>query len=126
MEILMDVLMKVRHGPLKERTAMALWTLAGDNYEHKKKMAEMMGMSLLFEFVNSASENLTFIGSEVITLCILDDLHMQISNRRLGLQSFHETLEVYIAKPIDGEAFDRNYLNLMIDRYLHQSTNHSQ
>ncbi len=64
-ETLMEVLMKVRHASLKERTALALWTLAGDSAEHKKRMAEMMGMSVLFEFVNSPSENLNFIGSEV-------------------------------------------------------------
>ena len=65
-ETLMDVLTKIRHGALKEHTAMALWSLAGDNVDRKKFIAERMGISLLVEFVNSPSENLNFIGSEVI------------------------------------------------------------
>lgn len=74
---LMQLLKKTRAEALQEKTAMALWALAGDNLDEKRKMAEKMEVSLLIEFVNSLSENLHFIGSEGLGVLAQGPLNCQ-------------------------------------------------
>ena len=61
---LMQLLKKSRQPNLQEKTAEALWALAGDNSEERRSMASMMGVGLLIEFLTSLTENLHYIGSE--------------------------------------------------------------
>jgi hypothetical protein len=49
---------------LQEKTAMALWALAGDDINEKREMANGIGVQTLIEFANSMSQNLHLIGSE--------------------------------------------------------------
>ncbi|XP_052818748.1 ankyrin and armadillo repeat-containing protein-like [Mya arenaria] len=74
---LMQVLKKTRVEMLQEKTAMALWALAGDSLDEQRKMAEKMEVSLLIEFVNSLSENLHFIGSEGLGVLAQGPLNCQ-------------------------------------------------
>lgn len=62
--MLMQMLKKSRVEMLLERTAVALWALAGDSYDRQKSMAEGIGVPQLIEFLNSVMEKLHFIGSE--------------------------------------------------------------
>ena len=61
---LLQLLRKTRQQNLQERTAGALWALAGSQSEERRTMAEMMGVQLLIEFLNSLSVDLHYIGSE--------------------------------------------------------------
>ncbi len=61
---LMNLLNKSRQPNLQEKTARALWALAGDDPDERRTMAAMMGVQLLIEFLGSMSENLHYIGSE--------------------------------------------------------------
>ena len=61
---LIQLLKKSRQPVLQEKTAEALWALAGEDAEERRSMAGMMGVGLLIEFLTSLSENLHFIGSE--------------------------------------------------------------
>ncbi|CAH1779553.1 unnamed protein product [Owenia fusiformis] len=63
-EPLMTLLKKSRAPGMQEKTANALWALAGSNIEERTVMAGMMGVQLLIEFLSSLSENLHYIGSE--------------------------------------------------------------
>ncbi|KAH3714686.1 ankyrin and armadillo repeat-containing protein-like [Dreissena polymorpha] len=74
---LMQLLKKTRVETLQEKTAMALWALAGDSLDEKRKMAEKMEVSLLIEFVNSLTENLHFIGSEGLGVLAQGPLNSQ-------------------------------------------------
>lgn len=74
---LMQLLKRTRAEALQEKTAMALWALAGDNLDEQRKMAEKMEVSLLIEFVNSLSENLHFIGSEGLGVLAQGPLNCQ-------------------------------------------------
>lgn len=62
--LLMQLLKKRNAESLQEKTAMALWALAGDDINEKREMANGIGVQTLIEFVNSMSENLHLIGSE--------------------------------------------------------------
>ena len=62
--LLMQLLKKRNAESLQEKTAMALWALAGDDINEKKEMANGIGVQTLIEFTNSQSENLHMIGSE--------------------------------------------------------------
>jgi len=48
----------------EERTAGALWAIAGDNIEERLIMAERMQVRLMVDFVNSTSLLLNRIGAE--------------------------------------------------------------
>ncbi|XP_045192048.2 ankyrin and armadillo repeat-containing protein-like [Mercenaria mercenaria] len=74
---LMQLLKRTRAEALQEKTAMALWALAGDSLDEQRKMAEKMEVSLLIEFVNSLSENLHFIGSEGLGVLAQGPLNYQ-------------------------------------------------
>lgn len=74
---LMQLLKRTRAEALQEKTAMALWALAGDNLDEQRKMAEKMEVSLLIEFVNSLSENLHYIGSEGLGVLAQGPLNCQ-------------------------------------------------
>ena len=74
---LMQLLKKTRAEALQEKTAMALWALAGENLDEQRKMAEKMEVSLLIEFVNSLSENLHYIGSEGLGVLAQGPLNYQ-------------------------------------------------
>ncbi|CAL1540714.1 unnamed protein product [Lymnaea stagnalis] len=63
-ELLMQMLKKTRIEALLEKTATALWSLAGENIDEKRKMAKWIDVPMLIEFLNSASESINFIGSE--------------------------------------------------------------
>ncbi|XP_076449213.1 ankyrin and armadillo repeat-containing protein-like [Babylonia areolata] len=62
--LLMQLLKKRNAESLQEKTAMALWALAGSDANEKKKMAGAIGIQTLVEFVNSSSDHMQLIGSE--------------------------------------------------------------
>jgi len=74
---LMQLLKKTRAEALLEKTAMALWALAGDSLDEQRKMAEKMEVHLLIEFVNSLSEHLHLIGSEGLGVLAQGPLNCQ-------------------------------------------------
>jgi len=49
---------------VEERTAGALWAIAGDNVEERLIMAERMSVRLMVDFVSSSSPLLNLIGAE--------------------------------------------------------------
>jgi hypothetical protein len=61
---LMQLLKKSRAQNVQEKTAGALWALAGNDMDQRRYMASMMGVHLLIEFLSSMSEELHYIGSE--------------------------------------------------------------
>ena len=62
---------------LQEKTAMALWALAGENIDERREMANGIGVQMLIEFVNSLSENLHYIGSEGLGVLAQGPLNQQ-------------------------------------------------
>ena len=74
---LLQLLRKNRAPQLQERTAAALWALAGDSVEERRNMAGMMGVPLLIEFLTSLSERLHFIGSEGLSVLAQGPLNQQ-------------------------------------------------
>jgi len=48
----------------KERTAGALWAIAGDNIEERLIMAERISVRMMVDFVGSSSLMLNLIGAE--------------------------------------------------------------
>lgn len=74
---LMQLLKKTRAEALLEKTAMALWALAGDSLDEQRKMAEKMEVNLLIEFINSLSEDLHLIGSEGLGVLAQGPLNCQ-------------------------------------------------
>ena len=74
---LMQLLKKSRQQHVQERTAGALWALAGCNTEEKWSMASMMGVQLLIEFMSSLSEELHYIGSEAMGVLATGPLNKQ-------------------------------------------------
>ena len=61
---LINLLNKSKSQVIQEKTAGALWALAGDDGEERRKMAATMGVNLLIDFLSSLSEILHFIGCE--------------------------------------------------------------
>ena len=61
---LINLLNKSKSQVVQEKTAGALWSLAGDDGEERRKMAVTMGVNLLIDFLGSLSEILHFIGCE--------------------------------------------------------------
>ncbi|XP_067933581.1 ankyrin and armadillo repeat-containing protein-like [Watersipora subatra] len=61
---LINLLNKSKSQVVQEKTASALWSLAGEDGDERRKMALTMGVNLLIDFLSSLSEILHFIGSE--------------------------------------------------------------
>lgn len=61
---LINLLNKSKSQVIQEKTAGALWALAGEEGEERRKMAATMGVECLIEFLGSLSEILHFIGCE--------------------------------------------------------------
>jgi len=61
---LMTLLKRSKTQVIQEKTAGALWGLAGDDGEERRAMAARMEVNLLIDFLGSLSEILHFIGSE--------------------------------------------------------------
>ena len=61
----------------QEKTACALWSLAGDDAEERRHMAEAMDTHTLIEFLSSLSEDLHFIGSEGLGVLAQGPLNKQ-------------------------------------------------
>jgi len=49
---------------MEERTAGALWAIAGENVEERLIMAERMSVRMMVDFVSSTSPLLNLIGAE--------------------------------------------------------------
>ncbi|KAK7114038.1 hypothetical protein V1264_000165 [Littorina saxatilis] len=75
--LLMQLLKKRNAESLQEKTAMALWALAGDDINEKREMANGIGVQTLVEFVNSMSMNLHLIGSEGLGVLAQGPLNQQ-------------------------------------------------
>ncbi|KAL8590568.1 hypothetical protein ACOMHN_011004 [Nucella lapillus] len=75
--LLMQLLKKRNAESLQEKTAMALWALAGDDLNEKREMANGIGVQTLIEFTNSMSENLHLIGSEGLGVLAQGPLNQQ-------------------------------------------------
>ena len=101
---LMQLLKKTRGEMLLEKTAMALWSLAGDSMEEQRKMAEKIEVGQLIEFLNSSSENLHFIGSEGLGVLAQGPLNYQTeianANGIHPLVRFFRSDKEYIVKSI--------------------------
>ncbi|KAK3085996.1 hypothetical protein FSP39_011936 [Pinctada imbricata] len=63
-ELLLKLLLTTHAESVKEKTALALWAIAGQEFDVKRYIAEKMKVNTLIEFVNSMSEDLHYIGSE--------------------------------------------------------------
>ncbi|KAK6982765.1 ankyrin and armadillo repeat-containing protein [Biomphalaria glabrata] len=63
-KLLIQLLKKKRVEALLEKTAMALWSLAGERNDEKREMANYIDVPMLIEFLNSNTANINFIGSE--------------------------------------------------------------
>lgn len=61
---LMLLLRRSKTPIVQEKTASALWALAGSGAEERRAMANRMEVNLLIEFLGSLSETLKYIGSE--------------------------------------------------------------
>ena len=79
---LMNLLKKSRQPNLQEKTARALWALAGDDADERRIMANLIGVQLLIDFLASNSEHLHFIGSDGLGVLAQGPLNKQtaISN----------------------------------------------
>ena len=74
---LMNLLKKSRQPNLQEKTARALWALAGDDADERRNMANIIGVQLLIDFLASNSEYLHFIGSEGLGVLAQGPLNKQ-------------------------------------------------
>lgn len=63
---LINLLNKSKSQVVQEKTAGALWALAGESPEERRKMASTMGVNLLIDFLGSLSRLLHLIGCEGI------------------------------------------------------------
>lgn len=81
-ELLLKLLGTTRSEVVKEKTALALWAIAGREFDVKRLIAERMGVGTLVEFINSMSEDLNFIGSEGLGVLAQGPLsyHSDIAN----------------------------------------------
>lgn len=61
---LINLLNRSKSQTVQEKTAGALWALAGEQEEKRRTMAATIGVELLIDFLSSLSEILHFIGSE--------------------------------------------------------------
>ncbi|KAJ8303491.1 hypothetical protein KUTeg_019887 [Tegillarca granosa] len=76
-ELLMELLKKTRAENVQEKTALALWALAGKEFDVKRYLATQIEVNLLIDFVNSNSEDLHFIGLEALTVLAQGPLNYQ-------------------------------------------------
>ena len=63
---LLHMLKRSRQTETQEKIAGALWSLAGEDTEERRSMAEAKGVQLLVEFLSQQSEELHYIGSEAL------------------------------------------------------------
>ena len=61
---LMTLLRRSKNQTVQEKTASALWALAGNGVEERRAMAARIEVNQLIEFLGSLSETLKYIGSE--------------------------------------------------------------
>lgn len=61
---LMTLLRRSKNQVVQEKTASALWALAGNGIEERRAMAARIEVNQLIEFLGSLSETLKYIGSE--------------------------------------------------------------
>ncbi|XP_046367118.2 ankyrin and armadillo repeat-containing protein-like [Haliotis rufescens] len=106
--ILFKLLSKSRADVLLEKTAMALWALAGTNLDEQREMATGMGVQMLIEFLNSLSEKLHLIASEGLGVLAQGPLNMQteIANKN-GIHPLVRLLKS-----------DKDYIGLSVIRTL--------
>ena len=74
---LMNLLKKSRQPNLQEKTARALWALAGEDADERRNMANLIGVNLLIDFLASNSEHLHFIGSDGLGVLAQGPLNKQ-------------------------------------------------
>ena len=61
---ILNILKRSRYLSIQELTAKTLWTLGGVDIEERWKIAEVIGVRVLVEFVQSTSDILNFIGAD--------------------------------------------------------------
>ncbi|XP_033754568.1 ankyrin and armadillo repeat-containing protein-like [Pecten maximus] len=83
-EHLLRLLKNTRAKIVLEKTALALWSLAGSDFDIRRYMAERMEVNLMIEFVNSLSENLQYIGAEGLSVLAQGPLTYQSEIARLN------------------------------------------
>lgn len=83
-EHLLRLLKNTRAKAVLEKTALALWSLAGSDFDIRRYMAERMEVNLMIEFVNSMSENLQYIGAEGLSVLAQGPLTYQSEIARLN------------------------------------------
>lgn len=76
-DISFEVFQHNRSEALQEKIAMTLWTVAGNNADMKRDLANDIGVHMLIEFVNSMPENLHYIGSEGLSVLAQGPLNQQ-------------------------------------------------
>lgn len=76
-ELLLKLLKDSRAEQVQERTALALWALAGHEFDVKRYIAEKIGVNLLVQFCNTLSDNLHFMGSECLGILAQGPLNYQ-------------------------------------------------
>ncbi|XP_059154242.1 ankyrin and armadillo repeat-containing protein-like isoform X2 [Physella acuta] len=91
---LMDMLKKTRVEALQEKTAMAVWALAGNSTTQKRKRARDIGVAMLIRFLLSNSENVNFIGSEGLGVLAQGPLNQQsVIGKANGILSLIDLLK---------------------------------
>ncbi len=74
---LITLLKKNKQPHIQERTAQAIWALAGDDPDERRNMANLMGVVQLVDFLTATSEHLHFIGSEALGVLAQGPLNKQ-------------------------------------------------
>lgn len=76
-ELLLKLLKDSRAEQVQEKTALALWALAGIEFDVKRYIAEKIGVNLLVQFCNTLSDNLHYMGSECLGILAQGPLNFQ-------------------------------------------------
>ncbi|XP_071174964.1 ankyrin and armadillo repeat-containing protein-like [Mytilus edulis] len=76
-ELLLKLLKDSRAEQVQEKTALALWALAGTEFDVKRYIAEKIGVNLLVQFCNTLSDNLHYMGSECLGILAQGPLNFQ-------------------------------------------------
>lgn len=76
-ELLLKLLRDSRAEQVQEKTALALWALAGLEFDVKRYIAEKIGVNLLVQFCNTLSDNLHYMGSECLGILAQGPLNFQ-------------------------------------------------
>ncbi len=74
---LITLLRKSRQPNLQEKTAKAVWALAGDDASERRKVANLVGVPLLIDFLTASFDHLHFIGSEGLGVLAQGPLNKQ-------------------------------------------------